>query len=233
MSDEDSLKTSMNLPPMSFRFFCGSVIFSRSVRNSFSASITRSSASKWSRKVSSTNCLSFLRSRPLSTKMHVSCLPIAFARRAATTEESTPPERPQMTFLSPTCSLILAIWMSMKLDIFHDPWNLHSWNRKFLRISWPCGVCVTSGWNWRPKKGFVLCLTAAYGHVGVDAIVSKMLVSRSWTWSPCDIHTVVLSGTERSNPLLLFATLMFALPYSRSVAGFIVAPNTWQASCMP
>ena len=58
---------------------------------------------------------------------------------------STPPDSPQMTFLSPTCSLILAICMSMKLDIFHEPSYLHSWNRKFLRMSWPCGVCVTSG----------------------------------------------------------------------------------------
>ena len=78
-----------------------------------------------------------------------------------------------------------------------------------------------------------MCLTAAYGHVGVDASVSKMPASRFVTWSPCDIQTVVLSGTDRRRPSLLFATLMFALPYSRSLAGLIVAPNAWQASCMP
>lgn len=43
----------------------------------------------------------FLKS-PVSTKIQVSCLPIALFIKAAATEESTPPDRPKITFLSPT-----------------------------------------------------------------------------------------------------------------------------------
>jgi hypothetical protein len=42
-----------------------------------------------------------LRIIPWSTKTHVSWSPIARWTSSAATEESTPPERPQMTFLSP------------------------------------------------------------------------------------------------------------------------------------
>ena len=62
--------------------------------NSLDASTTRRSASKWSRNIDSTICFSFFRSRPLSTKMQVNCFPMALANNAATTEESTPPDRP-------------------------------------------------------------------------------------------------------------------------------------------
>ena len=36
-------------------------------------------------------------------------------------------------------------------------------------ISVPWGVWVTSGWNWTPKKGWVLWRIAASGQVGVLA----------------------------------------------------------------
>ena len=45
-----------------------------------------------------------LRSRPWLTCTQVSCLPMALMSSAATTEESTPPDRASRTFLSPTCS---------------------------------------------------------------------------------------------------------------------------------
>ena len=43
------------------------------------------------------------RNRPLSTRMQESCGPIASVSRAATTDESTPPDSPQITRSSPTC----------------------------------------------------------------------------------------------------------------------------------
>ena len=42
-------------------------------------------------------------------------------------------------------------------------------------MSTPCGVCVTSGWNWTPKNGRVRCRTAAYGQVGVLARILAVL----------------------------------------------------------
>ena len=90
---------------MILRFCCGSVTPLQLARGTARvASMTCRSILKWSRKVVSTSSRSFLRSRPLSTKMQTSWSPIALCSSAATTEESTPPERPQMTLPLPTCS---------------------------------------------------------------------------------------------------------------------------------
>jgi hypothetical protein len=57
----------------------------------------------------------------------------------------------------------------------------------------PWGVCVTSGWNWTPRKGSELWRTAAKGQVSVEASVVSELCASS-TWSPWLIQTAVRSG---------------------------------------
>ena len=61
-----------------------------------------------------TDFSSSLRNRPLSTRMHESCGPIARYNSAATTDESTPPESPQITRSLPTRSRTCAIVCSAK-----------------------------------------------------------------------------------------------------------------------
>ena len=77
--------------------------------------------------------------------MHVSCEPIARCTSAAATDESTPPESPQITFASPTSSLIFVTSSSMYAPVVHDGVALQTPNRKFSISSPPRGVCTTSG----------------------------------------------------------------------------------------
>ena len=64
---------------------------------------------KPSRRLWTTCAASSLRSTPLSTKIAVERSPTRAARRAATTEESTPPESAQITrSASPTFSRMAA-----------------------------------------------------------------------------------------------------------------------------
>ena len=55
------------------------------------------------------------RSRPWSTNTQISWSPIARCSSAATTDESTPPERPSSTLSRPTCSRTRAIASAMML----------------------------------------------------------------------------------------------------------------------
>ena len=59
-------------------------------------------------KASTTCSASFIRIRPWSTKTQVSFSPTALWTSSAATEESTPPERPQITLPSPTWAWIRA-----------------------------------------------------------------------------------------------------------------------------
>ena len=81
-------------------------------RKRSSASTATSGTLKVSRKVLITCSPSSLRIRPWSTNTHVSWSPTARCTSSAATEESTPPERPQMTLPSPTCSRMRAICSS-------------------------------------------------------------------------------------------------------------------------
>jgi hypothetical protein len=95
----------MNSSPMIFRLRSGSSTPASLARN-------RSSASTWTRGMpnpsnASTTCsASFSRIRPWSTKTQVSLSPTARWTSSAATEESTPPESPQITLPSPTWALI-------------------------------------------------------------------------------------------------------------------------------
>ena len=93
---------------------------------------------------------SFLRISPWSTKTHVSWSPIARCTSSAATDESTPPERPQMTFPPPTCARIAAICSSMIDAALHERSQPQMSSRNVVRICWPYGVWTTSGWNWMP-----------------------------------------------------------------------------------
>jgi hypothetical protein len=62
-------------------------------------------------------------------------------------EESIYAERPQRAFLSPTCSLIRSTASVMMLTGVQSGVQPHASKRKFLRISVPYSVCLTSGWN--------------------------------------------------------------------------------------
>ena len=63
----------------------------------------------------------------------------------AVTEESTPPDRAQMTWPSPTCCRMFSVAVSMKEAMVHRGLSLQMRNRKLLRISLPRGVWCTSG----------------------------------------------------------------------------------------
>ena len=145
-----SAKHSMKACPIRFRFSCGSVMPARALRKRSSACTTCRSVLKWLVNSSITDWASPARSRPLSTRMHETCVPTASASRAATTELSTPPERPQITRPLPTRSRMVSIVSRAKSPIFHLPEHLQIALRKLPRICWPSGVCVTSGWNCRP-----------------------------------------------------------------------------------
>ena len=93
---------------------------------------------------------SFLRIRPWSTNTHVSWSPTARCTSSAATDESTPPDRPQMTLPSPTCARMRAICSSTIDAADHVMSQPQTSRRKCVSTSWPYGVWTTSGWNWIP-----------------------------------------------------------------------------------
>ena len=75
---------------------------------------------------------------------------MASCSSTATTEESTPPERPQMTRPLPTWARTLAIPASRKAAMVQSPRHPATPWVKFLSNRAPWGVCTTSGWNMTP-----------------------------------------------------------------------------------
>ena len=103
--------------------------------------------------------------------MQVSWSPTARCTSAAATDESTPPESPQITRCSvPTSSRIRATSVSMKWPGVQSGVAPQTSKRKLLRISPPRGVCATSGWNCTPNSGRVVCSNAATGLLSLDAV---------------------------------------------------------------
>ena len=97
---------------MTLRLASGSLRPASRARKRSSASTATSGTLKVSRKAAITCSPSPLRIRPWSTNTQVSWSPIARCTSSAATEESTPPERPQITVPSPTCARIRAICSS-------------------------------------------------------------------------------------------------------------------------
>ena len=88
-------------------------------------------------KASTTCSASFIRIRPWSTKTQVSCSPIALWTSSAATEESTPPERPQITRPSPTWARIRATCSAITDSGDHCCSQPAMSRRKRVRISVP------------------------------------------------------------------------------------------------
>jgi hypothetical protein len=144
LEDPDELR------PMILRLASGSETPRSLSRKRSSASTATRGTWKWSRNVRTTCSPSFLRIIPWSTKTHVSWSPIARWTSSAATEESTPPERPQMTFLSPTCARMRSSCSSTMEPALHVRSHAQTSPRNVLRTSWPNGVWTTSGWYWMP-----------------------------------------------------------------------------------
>src|ERR1019366_6005109 len=70
-----------------------------------------------------------------------------FMDQHAATEESTPPDRPQMTLARPTCFLMRSTAAARKACMFHSGSMPAMLRTKLARMVAPRGVCATSGWN--------------------------------------------------------------------------------------
>src|SRR5207253_2120014 len=92
----------MNSSPIRTRFSSGLSTPSSRAKNRSSASTWISGTWKWPRNVPTTCAASSFRSRPWSTKTHVSWSPTALWTSSAATAESTPPLKAQSTGSDPT-----------------------------------------------------------------------------------------------------------------------------------
>jgi hypothetical protein len=68
--------------------------------------------------------------------------------KTAATAESTPPERPQMTRPPPTCARIFSIASALNARMVQSPLQPAILRTKLRNSAAPCGVCMTSRWNW-------------------------------------------------------------------------------------
>ena len=175
---------------------------------------------------------SFLRNRPWSTKIDVNWSPIAFCKSTPTTDESTPPDRPSRTFLSPTCSRIFATCMSMKLSIVQSPLHWQTSRAKWRNSSLPYSEWRTSAWNWMPKKLRFVSWIAAIGQSLLVPTFSKPS-GTCVTKSPWLIQTVCSFGVSVNRTALSETISNVACPYSRFLAGSTFPPRLYVISCMP
>ena len=172
----------MNSLPTVRRFTSGSVTPSSAARNRSVASTERMWRSRLPCRTSSTRSGSSRLSRPLLTKTQVSWSPTARWTRVAATAESTPPERAQMTRPEPTVARIDSTAARTNDPGVHSPVQPQTPYTKLRRISFPCGVCWTSGWNWMPRT-VRPSDRAAIGVLALEATALKPSGRRS-TWSP-------------------------------------------------
>ena len=102
----------MNVLPMIFLFFSGSLTLCSLCRNNLEASTNLMLILKFFAKSSTTFLLSSFRISPLSMCIQCNCFPIALLTKTAATEESTPPLNAQITLSPLTICLISAILSS-------------------------------------------------------------------------------------------------------------------------
>ena len=102
--------------------------------------------------------------------------------------------------------------------------------RKFLRMSRPCGVCTTSGWNWTPYSRRRGSSNAAIGVEGEDAVTAAPL-GAAVTESRWLIHTTCSAGrswkSSESN------ASSSALPNSDASVRSTAPPRSRAMSCIP
>mmetsp|Transcript_21332 Transcript_21332/g.63932 ORF Transcript_21332/g.63932 Transcript_21332/m.63932 type:complete len:277 (+) Transcript_21332:892-1722(+) len=188
-SSRNVLKTSMNSPPIALRLSSGSVRpLSRAIIGAtWSTHVT--GRCRWFLNVSITRSRSLKRSSPLSTNTQCRRSPRTLCTSVAATVESTPPESAQMAWSSgPTCaSIFLSVSLSTS-SIVQSAARPAMSVRKCLIMSRPPSVCITSGWNWRPKRrrsGFSIATTAPCLLFAMHWKPSGSLAA----WSPWLIHT--------------------------------------------
>ena len=132
-----SSNTLMNSAPIALRLASGSVTPFSFSRNRSSASTATSGTLNVSLNALTTCSPSSLRISPWSTNTHVSWSPTARCTSSAATDESTPPDSPQITCPSPTCRA------DPRDLILHDPAadqvrsQPHTSVRNLVRISCP------------------------------------------------------------------------------------------------
>jgi hypothetical protein len=85
------------------------------------------------------------RNSPWSTNTHVRLSPMARCTSIAAVEESTPPDRPQIARLSPTCSRILSTASVMMFTGVQFGAEPHASNRKVLEDLHPVTCVPDSG----------------------------------------------------------------------------------------
>ena len=145
------------------RFFSGSYTFLSLAKNSSDASSTRKFFMPSVSNASFTRTTSFFRMRPVSMRSPCTrSVPSTLLRSVKATEESTPPETSMNTLRSPTSFFICSEISAPALSTDHGAALQSAVNR--LRISTPCSVCVTSGWNWMAKKLRLSSEKAAFAH---------------------------------------------------------------------
>ena len=137
----------MNSLPIILRFCSGSDTPASLFKKRSLASILMRLRDILRVNVSITPSASPLRKRPWSINMQYRFLPIALSNKAATTDESTPPDNASNTLSSPTCALISSICWFTKSFIVQLFSALAMLNTKFLNISSPYSELRTSGWN--------------------------------------------------------------------------------------
>ena len=64
---------------------------------------------------------------------------------AAATAESTPPDKPQMTLLSPITCLALVTSVCAMFPVVHVASHFAVFTNQLRNIAWPCSLCKTSG----------------------------------------------------------------------------------------
>ena len=156
---------------------------------------------------------------------------MALFSSTATTEESTPPERPSTTSSSPILRFRDSTAASTQLPRFQLFFAPQTLNTKLDSICVPYCVCTTSGWNWSAYILLSLLNIAANGQVADTAPLSKSAGIAS-TLSPWLIHTVIVLGISLNSGLPGMTSIVI-FPYSRSIPGTTLPPSFWLMSCIP
>ena len=224
-----SSKIRTNCSPMILRFSSGSVMPRSRSKNRSPASTWMSSMPMCRRKVSTTCSDSPWRMSPVSTYTQVSCGPMARWTSAAATAESTPPDSPQMARPAPTWRRTASTCVSAIDAIVQVGRHPHTSNRKRRSISWPPGVCPTSGWNWTPWIRRDLSSSTATATSAVRAVTlkpsgartmeSKWLIQTGWSPLSSTLAAPVVSSSVR--------------PYSPRPVAATSPPSCCARSCAP
>ncbi len=167
--------------------------------------------------------------------MQVSRSPMARWISSAATVESTPPDKPQTTLpVSPTWVRMRAVASSMKEAIVQSPVQPQTSKANRRRISAPCSVCTTSGWNSRPYSARSGASIATIGALELVA-ASRKPGGTAATSSPWLAHTRKACGRPSNSRGVApsSSTCTCAWPNSRWPERRTFPPSMSVSSCMP